>query len=399
MAGTAAGQLVALLAAPVLSRLYDPHDFGVFSVVNAIAMVAGTAAALRYELAVPLPEDDDDARALVSLGLLAATVSSLVLLVLTAVLTPVLGELLSLGEHAPWLLAVPVLALTYASFQVLNQWALRQQRFLVTARRNVVQSVTTVVAQLLAGVRGGPGGLLGGVAVGQALGAAVLLPGSRLGRGMHRSRWRAVASRYRRFPTVLVPAGVINASGFYLPVIVVAATYGASAAGWLGFTQRILALPITLIGQATAQVYLSELARIRRERAGDELRLFASTSTMLAVVGTAIGLGILLLAPPLWTVVFGDQWRVSGLMAQALAVSLALQLLASPLSQTLVVFERTGVQLGWDSVRFVSVTLAVYLAWYAGLGVTAAVWALSLTSAACYLASWLLSRWTLARHT
>ena len=35
LAGTAGGQVLALAAAPVLTRLYSPSDFGVFTVLSA----------------------------------------------------------------------------------------------------------------------------------------------------------------------------------------------------------------------------------------------------------------------------------------------------------------------------------------------------------------------------
>jgi len=209
---------------------------------------------------------------------------------------------------------------------------------------------------------------------------------------------REVASRYRRFPLLLMPAGVVNTAGLYLPVLLVAATYGATAAGWLGFTQRVLALPVTLIGQATAQVYLSELARNHRERSGRQGPLFRVASARLALVGGVLGILLLLLAAPLFPVVFGEAWRTSGLMAQALAISLALQLVASPLSQTLIVFERTGTQLAWDVTRLVTVSTSVYLSSALGLDVTQAIWVLSITSAACYAVLWLLSQRTLRYH-
>lgn len=392
MAGTAVGQALALVTAPVLTRLYHPAEFGVFAVVSGAGLALGTAAALRYELAVPLPEDEDDARALVGLGLVAAGASALVLLLVVVAAEPVLGDLLGWDAHSRWLLAVPALAGTVAAFSLLNQWALRQQRYAATARRNVLQSVTTVLVQLGGGLRAGPGGLVVGALAGQFVGAASLLLGSGLGRGLRRSRWRAVASRYRRFPLLLVPAGLLNAGGAVLPLLVVAGTYGATAAGWLGLTQRVLALPVALLGQAVAQVYLSELARSHREGTDRHRHLFRLVSTRLSMAGAALGCALLLLGPAVFLLVFGEPWRTSGLMAQALGVSLALQLVASPLSQTLVVLEHMRTQLLWDAGRLVAVTAAVWVPWLAGFGVVTAVWALSLTSAACYALSWLLSR-------
>lgn len=397
MAGTAVGQLAALAAAPVLSRLYSPREFGAFAIVSGLAVVLGTAMALRYELAVPLPEADEDAQALVAGGVLLCVVSTLVMTgVLWATAAP-LSHVLNDSELQPWLVAVPVLASCFALFRLLNQWALRQQRYIATARRNVVQAIATVALQVGAGLRGlDSGGLVLGLGGGQLLGATAMLPGSRLRGHISVARIRRNLARYRRFPLLLAPAGVVNTGGVYLPLLLIAAIYGSGAAGFLGFTQRILALPVTLVGQAVAQVYLSELAAQRRRQVGDSVALFRIASARLGAVGIA-GALVLLFAPQLWSWVFGATWEPSGQMARALGISLAAQLVASPLSQTLIVFERTGLQLGWDTTRLVTVSGAVVAAHAMGLGAVDCVWVLSVASTATYAWSWWLSRNVLHR--
>lgn len=393
MAGTAFGQLLAVAASPVLSRLYTPTDFGVFSVVNALAMVLGTVLAWRYELAIPLPDSDEDARTLFVIGALLTVVTTAVATLAFWLLAPTAGDLVGMRRVEPWLVWIPLIAAAIASFQLLNQWALRHQRYKATARRNVVSAIATVSIQLLGGWRiTGPAGLVSGLAFGQALGALSLAPGSGL-RG--RVRWTEllrVARRFRRFPLLLTPAGIMNAAGLYVPVLLIASLYGAQEAGWLGFTQRILALPVTLIGQAVAQVYLGELALAHRDGGDRQARLFHAASVRLAVLGIGGALVLLVAARPLFPWVFGEPWQQSGVMAQALAVSLAMQLVAAPLSQTLVVYERTGMQLAWDAGRLALVTGSVLVTAAAGGSVIACVWAFSLASAAAYVLSWWMSR-------
>ncbi len=397
MAGTAIGQVVALLAAPVLSRQYDPDEFGVFAVVSGLAVILGTALALRYELAVPLPQEEEDARALVVVGMLACMVSTAALCLALTLTSGPLTRLLDEPRVRPWLVFVPLVAASFALFRLLNQWALRQRRYAATARRNVLQSVTTVLVQVGAGARGaGSGGLIGGLGIGQLVGAAALIPGSGLRGPMARSRVWAVMRRYRRFPLVLAPAGILNAAGVYVPVLLIAGLYGATAAGHLGFTQRILALPVTLVGQAVAQVYLSELAALRREALTGSRRLFTTATVRLALLGGAGALLLLLLAPAVWTVAFGEEWRPAGDMARALSVALAAQLVASPLSQTLVVLERTGWQLAWDVGRLVLVCGAIGVVRTSGGSALTCVWAFSAVSTLAYGVSWWLSRRALA---
>lgn len=61
--GTTGAQLLAVLAAPLLTRLYTPEDFGLLAVYASLLGLIAVIASLRYELAIPLPTDDTEAAA------------------------------------------------------------------------------------------------------------------------------------------------------------------------------------------------------------------------------------------------------------------------------------------------------------------------------------------------
>ena len=98
--GTVGLQVLTLLAAPLLTRLYSPEDFGLLAVYASVLALIGVISSLRYELAVPLPEDDVEAANVATL--------SLILVGLSALLTGVLAW--QLGPAIADLLGVPVLA-------------------------------------------------------------------------------------------------------------------------------------------------------------------------------------------------------------------------------------------------------------------------------------------------
>ncbi len=56
--GTALGQGLVLVSAPLLTRLYTPTDFGVLAVYGSIVSLVAVAASLRYELAIALSRHD-----------------------------------------------------------------------------------------------------------------------------------------------------------------------------------------------------------------------------------------------------------------------------------------------------------------------------------------------------
>ncbi|MGC5385185.1 MULTISPECIES: oligosaccharide flippase family protein [Micromonospora] len=396
-AGSAGGQLLALAAVPLLARLYRPADFGVLAVVAALVLTVGTVAALRFEMAVPLPEREEDARALVRLGLVAAAGTA----ILASAVVLLAGDRAALWfgqpELARWLWVVPPSAAAMGVVLVLNQFAVRHRRYGAIGRRNLFQSVAVVVTQIVAGVAGlRPGGLALGFGFGQVAAAAVLLRdarrrGATARAGRRPPRLLAVARRYRRFPFLLAPSGLLNVLGTQLPVLLIAYWYGSAVAGWLGLTQRVLAMPAALVASAVAQVYLGEIARIAREQPRSGRRAFLRASRRLALVAGPGALLVVVGAPAAFSLVFGAQWHSSGAYAQALAVFMAAQLVVSPLSQTLVVFERQGLQLAWDAGRVALVAGAVSVVALVGGSPLTAVWAFGVSGALAYGVGWLMS--------
>ncbi|NJP32598.1 lipopolysaccharide biosynthesis protein [Micromonospora thermarum] len=395
--GTVGGQLLLLAAAPALARLYGPADFGVFTVIATLVATLGTVAAFRFELAVPLPEEERRAYGLVALGLTCALLTAVAVTVVVAFVGDAVAAAFGQPALRTWLWLVPWASAAMGCLLVLNQLAIRHRRYGSIGRRNFLQSVSMLLTQLLAGVAGlRSGGLALGLGIGQAAGALMLLPGAHLrsaeakGAWSPRELWRT-ALRYRRFPLVLAPSGLTNVLGLQLPVLLIAYWYGSAAAGWLGLTQRVLAAPAALLGVAVAQVYLGELARAARETPERARLIFLGASRRLALIALPGAVLVVVGAPALFRLLFGDGWAGSGAYAQALAIGTAAHFVASPLSQTLIVFGRQGLQLAWDVGRILVVTGAVGLTVLTGGSALAAVWAFGLSAAVAYAASWLLS--------
>ena len=60
-AGTTVAQVITILVAPLLSRLFTPEDFALFAAFTSIAGLFSIVATGKYELAIILPDEDRDA--------------------------------------------------------------------------------------------------------------------------------------------------------------------------------------------------------------------------------------------------------------------------------------------------------------------------------------------------
>jgi O-antigen/teichoic acid export membrane protein len=387
--GALLGQLILVVATPILSRIYSPESFGHFSVVLGVTAIVGPAAALKFESALLLPADEDGARRLLRLGMASAVGTSVM-----SGLVVWLGELVGLGRIwaglslAPMWVAAMVLAT--ATFSVLSQAALRRRDYSAVARRGPIQSLATAGGQLGLGllVPSAPA-LLGGQLIGRALGYVALFRSTKplLERPISGSFLDSLRE-YWKFPLVFAPSSVLNSLGGQLPLIVIAAWFGPAAAGELGIAQRVVFIPAALLGASLAQVIGAELSLLLREGRGNGRQIYLWISARIAVMAAGVALTLIFVAPSLLPFVLGEEWRHSGLFAQAMAVSVGLGLIASPLSQVYVIYQSLA-SIVVDVSRVALLTISAAVSRVAHLDAVETTWLFYGAQSINYLVTWM----------
>lgn len=393
LVGSTAGQGLVIVSMPLMTRLYDPADFGLLAVFTSVVTMLAVVAAGRMDAAVPLPSSTDDAAAAAWAGIaLAAGFASLVAFAgwLTG---PRVAGLLGVPQLADlwWLVAVTVLAL--AIYEVLTAWMVRTRAYRAIAHRNVTQGVGQIGTQLglgMAGVR--PLGLLVGVCVGKLLGVGGLASHGGLLRQAppDAAALRTIILRYRRFPLVSSWSTLLNKAGLEAPILVISAVYGDIRAGLIGLAIRVVGGPAGVIGQAVGQVFAGEASARIRDRASPVQPLVQKITVRLLALGALPVAVILVLGPGLFALVFGAQWADAGHYAQWLALGYFAQFAVSPISQTLLLLEHQGQQLAWDTTRVLLTAGAPAACAIVGGSITVAVIALSLGYVASYALLYLL---------
>jgi O-antigen/teichoic acid export membrane protein len=243
---TALAQGLAVAASPILTRLYTPDDFGLLAIFAAMLSVLAVIAGLRYELTIPLPEDDEDAAKLCVLAVMATVVVS----ILTALAVVVFGDQIahSLGVPAlaQWLWLLPVTLLFTGIYQALYYVAVRKNEYGTIGRTRFSRALVMLAIQFAA-FRFGAVGLVFGHAAGWAAGPIDFV---RLLRRKHRDMFRtafdwtgirAQALRYKSFPLWSSPGALLNTAGAQMPIIGFALLFSPAAAGLYALTQRVSA--------------------------------------------------------------------------------------------------------------------------------------------------------------
>lgn len=339
--GTALGQAITVLVSPILTRLYTPDDFGVLAVYSSILGILSVIASWRYELAIPLPEQDEDAVNLVVLSLGIVALMSLLVGLGTWLLGSQVVRWLNAPGLQPYLWLLPIGMLLVGSYQVFNYWAVRKQAFGVIARTKLYQGVGAALTQITGGfMKSGPIGLIVGQIAGQSVGGitlALLFRKQKLA-NLHINSVRHIAKRYERFPKLSILPALVNAVGLQLPIVGLNAFYGAEVTGWFLLAQKIFGVPLSIISKSTSQVLFGQAANHRRLRYEME-PLFWKTIRQQSLLSLPLIL-LIPLTPVLFPIIFGNAWRESGIYAAIWLPSLIANFIASPTGGFLDILER-----------------------------------------------------------
>jgi O-antigen/teichoic acid export membrane protein len=371
--GNIIGQGIVICSYPLLTRLFTPYDFGVLAVYSSIMGWLSVVAALRYEWAIPLPDEDNVAVDLMALSLCLTLITSVLVGAVVLVFGHWIVSATHIGVNPSYLLLIPVGLFAASAYQVIANWALRRQRFRAVARSKVTQGVMQSASQLGFGLlRLAPVGLLLGDFIGQSGAVVAVWMSSRENIQSVHSRISvgsmvSAASRYRRFPVFSSWSALLNTGSLQLPPVLFAALYGPQVAGWLSLSWRALVIPSVLVGEAVSQVYFVTASRLARANPSAVLRLFSRMTLALLLVGALPALGMVLFGPQAFRILFGGAWHESGVYVQILSVAFLAQFAVGSLSRTLTLLELQPWQLAWDIGRFTIVVGGLALVGHFGL--------------------------------
>lgn len=371
MTGTTFAQALMILVAPILTRLYSPQDFGVFTLYTSVLGILAVVSCARYELAIVLPEKDEDAANLLVLSMLICFVMANLTFLLVFLFGSQLANLLGAPELAQWLWFMPLSLLATGLFQAFNYWSTRRKQFKRLAARQITQSIVAFTTQIGTGAAyptASAGGLIGGAIVGQFAATSRLAwqiardEGKQIIESVRRERLRHMLLRYKEFPLYSSWAILINTISAMLPALLLGYFFTPSVVGFFALGHRVCAMPIGVIGSSLAQVFFPEAtAKNRQGNLGEiTLRIFRQ----LVSLGMVPIVLLTIVAPDLFSIVFGSRWVVAGEYIRWLSLWIFFQFLSSPISTVYMVLEKQKEFLVFNIVLIISRLLALIIGGY-----------------------------------
>ncbi len=372
-AGSALGQCLSVLCAPVLTRLYTPAMFGALGNFTSLIAIAAVVASLRYEMALPLAKSKEEAANLLAVCGIALLLTTLLLWGLL-LCCPAIGTPASaFGTLLPYRALLPIGFFCVGAYQILVYLGTWQGDYSSIARTKLYQGAAGPLTQIALGLSSwGIWGLLSGFIVGQSAGTGLLFNRlvlkTAMLRQIRRQGMKAIAMRYIRFPLLSSWSGLINTLGSScLLLVVVPVLYSNTIAGFVFLADRIIGRPLLLISTSILQVYLGDVSRsLTHNPAGIKRRFlrlafyqFLIVASWLAVVNIA--------APYVFPFAFGPRWAGAVLYLHIMSIAYLPQMVISALAHTLQVLEKLGLSAVWETVRLIAVAGAFAASYHCGM--------------------------------
>lgn len=363
--GASLGHCFTLAAAPILTRLYPPHDIGNLGLFNEFLAAIAVTASLQYDAAIVSAPDEKRGAHLATLSMLFTLPMSVAGgLLLYAMIHWSFVGFGALPIYAAWVM-VPTIMFA-GVFSVLRYWSLREGRFGIVSQALIFQNGGRSLLQVALGVIGSHSfGLLLGEVVGRGLGMSRMLRNAWPVMRRHGLKVGDAARALkdnRQFPLYSMPSSLLNQLGTGLPLPLLVALYGADVGGYYGLVWRVLAVPVVLVGNSMADAFHSRAALYAREERKRLLSFFNGTTAVLLAMGIVPALAISFFGEPIFVFAFGVKWRLSGAIAAIVSPWFLTAFIVSPISRLVYVLHGQSLKLIYDVLTLAVNLLVFYLA-------------------------------------
>jgi O-antigen/teichoic acid export membrane protein len=364
--GTVVAQIVNVLVSPLITRLYTPEAFGILSVYGSILGLVKIVSSLKYELAIPIA--DDDSKAVNVLFLCFSVLLCFVLIIILFIFLDdgLLEKILKIQNLNNFKFYLPFGVFLIGIYDIFTQWAFRKQDYKSLSKTKYLQVISQNIVKIGLGLLNfGYSGLLLGTIVGESAGSTTLVrPFIKKNRPLLKnisvSQIKYCARRYIKFPLYSTISQIFNASGTYLPPLLIANLYGDQTVGYYGLAHTVISLPMTIVGKSVAEVFYSEAANQGKKNPIYLKQTMTKMLKNLFLLGLAPFVMLVFFGPFLFSLVFGTMWYAAGSFARIMALFIFFRLIFTPITNIFTIFEKQNEMFMLDLLRMLFV-LGVFI--------------------------------------
>ena len=365
MTGTTIAQALPIAISPILTRMYNPEDFGVWALYISIITILASAITGKYELAILIPKSRQKARDIVALSLFLSFICSLIIFFIIISFIDDLLLLLNTPDIKIWLYFVPFNIFFIASATTLYYYNNRIEKYKILSNNQIIQSSSQGFFNLSIGYFNKvSGGLVFGTFFANMISFIYLFIKTKTHFRTYvfkKDNIIKVSKEYNKFPKYNLSSNFLENISSQIPIFLLGAFFNSTIVGFYSLSQRVISIPIGIFGRSVGDVFRQEAIKQLNEK-GNCRRIFLLTFKKLLLISLLPFLLFYFIAPELFNIVFGSNWIIAGEYAKILTPLFFLQFISSPLSNMFMIAQKQE----YDLILQVYLLAVVCFSFYSG---------------------------------
>lgn len=360
--GNIIGQILSVLFMPVISRTYGPILFGEYGVFTATINIVNALVCLGLVSAIVSPEEDSEASAIYKICLISCSTFAIVLLTLSMAFAPIYHVIeVSINYYLICIL-MAIFIVVNNLFSMTYIWGNRKKNYTLLMYNPIIAAVTNfVVVVILASIGFKSIGLVIGAIFSQvAVLVHLLIHLKPLDYKHTFNDLKLVLIKYKDFPKYQMPSNFLKVFGSQFPILIMSFYFGSSFVGQYTMGQRLLYLPIVLIGGAMGQIHFKQASDM--VNSGQDIGEF--TYKAIKVVSIIAFIPLLICAifgEFIFEIFLGSQWGIAGTVAQIRSFEFLFTCMFFSVSYILVVLKKQKMALAYTIFALLLNNLVVYI--------------------------------------
>lgn len=354
MSGSVIAQIISILISPVITRLYTPSQFGIYTLVLTAISIFGPVICLKYDMGIVMAKTVRETYSLIKLSIFLS-------LPLSIIISVIYGLVFMSGNFQGlqlWgiIFTINVLLLGYGLNNILLAYNNKNRQYKLISSVTIVKTLINNVLLVISGfLKFGVIGLLGSQVISTFSGLWVQSRNVRANltqlRKINIRDMKNVFINNSSFPLFNATSALVTTTVYSSINLFVAIVYSVQQLGFYSLSYRVLGIPFVIISANIARVFFDYASKDLVAK-GNYSKIFNKTLLILVLTIVPIITFLGVWSPWLFSIVFGETWEVAGIYVRLLAPMFAIRLISESLTTSFIISGKQHIELIFQTVLF-----------------------------------------------
>ncbi len=361
-------QFIGLFLLPIITRLYDPYEFGLFNTFSSITAFLGVFSTLAYHSSILLPKNKKDAIYLLASCIIFNIIFTILVLLAFLIFKDFLLEIDDINNLENYLLLIPLFVFFHGLFQTLRYWNTRLKNFKIIALSKITEGLLSKTLNIGYGfyISNKVAGLIYGILFASFFKNLILF----LSVKNHFKEFFnlsikkvfEILKRYKKFPIFALPSELLSRLPAIIIVIFMLNYFDASILGNYSLAITILAVPTVFFTNSIIEAFSPRVANAIHYNNHKKIimdvyqRIFSLTFFVFII--------IMFFGDYLFSFLFGEEWAIAGIIAQILAFRSLFEVVTIPILSLTSIVEKQELGLYRRVLEIIATVLSFVLGSY-----------------------------------